>query len=104
MNMEEDFEVPLVLGRPFMKTVKIIIDMNNEKLKVKVQDDEVNFNVFEAPKDPTKKNEYFRMDMLDKVYMDSRRKFSIVDPLGKAMMNMAQGNDVEEEEEIRDML
>ncbi|XP_020231904.1 uncharacterized protein LOC109812366 [Cajanus cajan] len=25
MDMEEDFEVPLILGRPFMKTAKVII-------------------------------------------------------------------------------
>ena len=46
MDIEEDTEVPLILGRPFMKMAKVIIDVDDGKLKVRVQDDEVNFNVF----------------------------------------------------------
>jgi len=38
MDMEEDLEVHLILGRPFMKTAKDIIDVDNGKLKVRVQD------------------------------------------------------------------
>jgi len=34
MDMEEDAKVPLILGRPFMKTAKIIIDADKGKLKV----------------------------------------------------------------------
>ena len=55
MDMDEDNEVPLILGRPFMKTTKVIIDVDDGKLNVKVQDDEVQFNVFEAMKHPKDK-------------------------------------------------
>ncbi|XP_068498132.1 uncharacterized protein [Phaseolus vulgaris] len=51
MDIEEDAEVPLILGRPFMKTAKVRIDVDKGKLKVCVQDEEVSFNVFEAMKD-----------------------------------------------------
>jgi len=34
MDMEEDAKVPLILGRPFMKTAKVIIDVDKGKLKV----------------------------------------------------------------------
>ncbi|XP_027362618.1 uncharacterized protein LOC113870222 [Abrus precatorius] len=34
MDIEEDAEVPLILGRPFMKTARVIIDMDDGKLKV----------------------------------------------------------------------
>ncbi|XP_020209688.1 uncharacterized protein LOC109794656, partial [Cajanus cajan] len=40
MDMEEDSEVPLILGRPFMKTAKVIIDVDDGKLKVRVHGDE----------------------------------------------------------------
>jgi len=36
MDIEEDIEVPLILGRPFMKTSKVIIDVDDGKLKVRV--------------------------------------------------------------------
>ncbi|XP_019451718.1 PREDICTED: uncharacterized protein LOC109353812 [Lupinus angustifolius] len=54
MDIEDDVEVPLILGRPFMKTARVNIDVGEGKMKVRGQDDEVNFNVFEVmhpPKD-----------------------------------------------------
>ena len=36
MDIEEHTEVPLILGRPFMKTAKVIIDVDKGKLKVRV--------------------------------------------------------------------
>ncbi|XP_047159998.1 uncharacterized protein LOC124830359 [Vigna umbellata] len=39
MEMEENGDVPLVLGRPFMKTARVLIDVKNGKLKVRVQDE-----------------------------------------------------------------
>jgi len=45
--MKEDEEVPLILGRPFLKTAKIIVDVDKGELRVKCQDDEVIFNPFD---------------------------------------------------------
>jgi len=53
----KDIEVPFILGRPFRKTTKIIIDVDEGKLKVRVKDDEVNFNVFEATQHPKDKQQ-----------------------------------------------
>ena len=44
MDMEENEEVPLILGRYFIKTARIINDVNKENLKVRSQDDKVTFN------------------------------------------------------------
>ncbi|XP_019432176.1 PREDICTED: uncharacterized protein LOC109339217 [Lupinus angustifolius] len=35
MDIEEDKEVPLILGKPFMKTARVIIDVDDGKLKVR---------------------------------------------------------------------
>ena len=48
MDMEEDEEVSFILDRPFMKTVIIIIDVDEGKLKVRAQNDEVTFNLLEG--------------------------------------------------------
>ena len=29
MNIEEDADIPLILGRPFMLTAKCVVDMGN---------------------------------------------------------------------------
>ncbi|XP_047147599.1 uncharacterized protein LOC124820027 [Vigna umbellata] len=46
MDIEENVEIPLILGRPFMKTSKVFI--HDGVIKLKDQDEEVTFNVFEA--------------------------------------------------------
>ena len=55
MDIEEDLEMPLILGQPFMKTARVIIDVDNGQLKVRVKDDEVIFDVLEAMKHPKEK-------------------------------------------------
>ena len=48
LDMEEDKEIPIILGRPFLATGRAMIDVQNGELKLRVEDDEVKFNVFEA--------------------------------------------------------
>ncbi|XP_047180403.1 uncharacterized protein LOC124847056 [Vigna umbellata] len=73
MDIEEDVEVPIILGRPFMKTAKVIIDVDDGKLKVRVQDDEVNFNVFEAIQHPKDKQQCFKMDVVDEICLSTKK-------------------------------
>jgi len=64
MDIEEDAQVPLILGRPFMKTTKVIMDVDKARLKVCVQDEEVSFNVFEAMNYSNDQKECFRVDVI----------------------------------------
>ncbi|XP_047172154.1 uncharacterized protein LOC124840182 [Vigna umbellata] len=75
-EMEEDVNVPLILGRPFMKTARVLIDVENGKLKVRVQDKEVNFDVFEAMSHPKDDKECFHLDILDEICMIQEKKAS----------------------------
>jgi len=88
MDIEEGVDVPLILGRPFMKTTRVIIDVDKGKLKVRVQDEEVNFNVFEAMKYPTESKDCLRIDTLEVVYSKARRNFSTTKPFEKAIMEL----------------
>ena len=45
LDMKEHIEVPLILGRPFMKIAKVIIYVDGSKLKIKYQKEEGNFNM-----------------------------------------------------------
>ena len=45
MDMKKDEEVPLILGIPFMKTARIIVDVDKGELRVKAQNEEVIFNL-----------------------------------------------------------
>ena len=50
MDMDEDVDVSLILGRPFMKTARVIIDIDGGKIKVRSQDDEATLRVFRLQK------------------------------------------------------
>jgi len=54
MKMEEDEGVPLILGRPFMKTAKVVINVDEGTLKLKDEDEEVTFNVLKLCNNPMK--------------------------------------------------
>ena len=38
LDMKEDEEVPLILGRPFMKTAKVIVDVKEGEVRVRSHD------------------------------------------------------------------
>ncbi|XP_020204611.1 uncharacterized protein LOC109789952 [Cajanus cajan] len=104
MDMEEDVEVPLILGRPFMKTARVIIDMDDRKLKVRVQDEEVNFNVFEAMKFPKGNKNCFRIDVLDDVYLETQNNFKNSSPLEKALSMLDEELDKAIDKEVQDVI
>jgi len=62
VDMEEDHEVPVILGRPFMKTARMMIDLDEGIMKIRVQDEEVKFTLFKAKKHLKNKSDIFQID------------------------------------------
>ena len=52
LDMEEDNTVPIILGRPFLAMGKAQINVQEGEIKLRVQGNEVTFNVFQATKHP----------------------------------------------------
>ena len=52
LDMQEDKEVPIILRRPFLATGRAMIDVQKGELRLRVQEEEVTFNVFNAIKHP----------------------------------------------------
>jgi len=50
MDVEEDEDFPLILDRPFIKTAKVIINVDEGKVRVRVQQDKVTFDILEGSK------------------------------------------------------
>lgn len=73
MNIEEDHEVPLILGRPFMKTTRIMIDADNGQMKVRVQDENVTFNLLDTMKHPEGKGVFFQIDATKKSIQEVKK-------------------------------
>ena len=52
LDMEEDDTVPIILGRSFLATEKAQIDVQEGELKLRIQGDEITFQVFQPMKYP----------------------------------------------------
>ena len=45
LDCEVNFEVPIILGRPFLATGKALVDMDKGKIKFWLNNEEVTFNI-----------------------------------------------------------
>ena len=52
LDFEADREVPIILGRPFLAIGRTLIDVQKGKLIMRVNEQEITFNVFNALKLP----------------------------------------------------
>ena len=67
LDMQEDKELPIFLGGPFLATRREMIDVQKGELRLRVQEEEVTFNVFNAIKHPHDTDNCFRVDMLEAI-------------------------------------
>ena len=67
LDMEEDKEIPIILGRPFLAIGRAMTDVQRGELKLRVQDDEIKFNVFEAVRHLTESNTCFMIETVEAI-------------------------------------
>ncbi|KAK5838765.1 hypothetical protein PVK06_007503 [Gossypium arboreum] len=48
LDMDEDVKVPLILGRPFLATVRVVIDVGDGKLVLRVGDEGIIFKIYDT--------------------------------------------------------
>ncbi|VVA39081.1 PREDICTED: LOW QUALITY PROTEIN, partial [Prunus dulcis] len=65
LDMDEDLQPPIILGRPFMATTRTLIDVEAGTLTLWVQDQFVVFNLFETAKRSAEQQERMLIDMVD---------------------------------------
>ncbi|XP_019051983.1 PREDICTED: uncharacterized protein LOC109114184 [Nelumbo nucifera] len=66
LDMEEDRTMPLILGRPFLATGNALIDVQKGLLTLRINGEEVVFNVFKTMKYPnTIEHEIYAIDCID---------------------------------------
>lgn len=104
VNMEEDRDVPLILGRPFMKTSRMMIDIDDGLMKVRVQDEEVTFNLFEAMKHPKDKHDVFRIDATEEEIKGVTHQVHISNSLERSLIGAYNVLSESEEKEIETFL
>ena len=76
--MKEDTEIPIILGRPFLVIGRAMIDVQWGELKLRVQDDEVKFNVFEVVRHPAESDICFMIEIVEAIVSSQS---GLADPL-----------------------
>ncbi|KAL5554234.1 hypothetical protein UlMin_041635 [Ulmus minor] len=97
--MEEDREIPLILGRPFLATGRTLIDVQQGKLILRVQDEQVTFDVFEAMKFPCEVHSCFQINTLDRLISENFEERTPLLPLEACLVKSATNE--EEDEGVR---
>ncbi len=92
--MEEDVQIPIILGRPFLATAGAVIDVKNGLLTLKVGDEEVEFNLFSAMKHKLEPDECFKVDIIDKQVEEKFIKARPKDPPGASIVHSHEGAEV----------
>src|ERR1044072_3579510 len=62
LDMDEDTDIPLIFGRPFLATAKVKIDVEKGKVSVKAHGKKIKFKMFEQK--PVEKRDPFLLDMM----------------------------------------
>ena len=96
LDMEEDKEIPIILGRPFLATGRAMIDVQRGELKLRVQEDEVKFNVFEVVRHPAESDTCFMAEMVEAIVSSQS---GLTDPLEASLIENDSENLSEEAEE-----
>ena len=67
LDMKEDKEVPIILGRPFLATGRALIDVQKGELRLRVQEEQVTFSVFITIKHPHDNGSCFKVDVMEAI-------------------------------------
>jgi len=65
IDIEEDANIPLILGRPFMSTASCVVDMGNKMFQMGIEDHKISFDIFHEDKEPPNQNVYFKVHVME---------------------------------------
>ena len=65
IDIEEDADIPLILGRPFMSTASCVVDMGKKKLQMAIEDQQIIFDLFHEEKDLPDQNVYLKVNVME---------------------------------------
>jgi hypothetical protein len=82
----------------------MMIDIDDGVMKVKVQDEEVTFNLWEAMKHPNDKGACFKIDVTEKVIMEAKKQVYRPSPLEQVLTDAVNDLNPDIEREIDDCL
>ncbi|XP_071906830.1 uncharacterized protein [Coffea arabica] len=81
LDMEEDVNILIILGRPFLVTAGTIIDVKPRKFKFEIDEEEVKFDLSKVEKYPAFTDHVYSVDICDKLTLEMSQVNLDDDPL-----------------------
>ncbi|XP_070023357.1 uncharacterized protein [Nicotiana sylvestris] len=88
LDCKVDEEIPIILGRPFLATGRALIDCETGELKMRLNDEEITFNVQKSMRQPSEFANCSLIDALDVIVETDDELLTIKDPLAACLMNL----------------
>ena len=85
MDVEEDEDVSLFLGKPFMNTAKVTIDVDDINMRIRTQEDEATFDIFEGSQPSTLGKDCLKMDIKKEASLVVKKKANTSTKLKKTL-------------------
>ncbi|XP_017221442.2 uncharacterized protein LOC108198185 [Daucus carota subsp. sativus] len=90
LDNEADREVPIILGRPFIATGRTLIEVQNDELTMRVQDEKVTFNFFKTIKYSDDVEDCSAITLFDELISDKLDSNFSHDPLEQLILDASQ--------------
>ncbi|XP_070029230.1 uncharacterized protein [Nicotiana sylvestris] len=92
LDCKVDEEIPIILGRPFLSTGRDVIDCETGELKMRLNDEEITFNVQKSMRRPSEFANCSLIDVVDVIVESDDEVLTIEDPLAACLMNIDEVN------------
>ncbi|WRX14111.1 Reverse transcriptase domain - like 10 [Theobroma cacao] len=93
--MEEDRQIPIILGRLFLATARVLIDVEKGELTLRVQNQQVTFNIFKALKLLVTSEDCFSVSVVNNFIHDVFLEENPNDPLEACLVANSDRDDDE---------
>jgi hypothetical protein len=71
LDMEEDKDIPLILGRPFLATSRALIDVEKGQLNLRFDEEHITFSVFNVMDEHVKLDKCYQIDVVEEVLQNT---------------------------------
>ncbi|XP_070003495.1 uncharacterized protein [Nicotiana sylvestris] len=92
LDCRVDEEILIILGGSFLVTWRALIDCETGELKMRLNDEELTFNVQKSMRQPSEFANCSLIDLVDVIVEKDDETLNIEDPLGACLMNLDEVN------------
>ncbi|XP_070019319.1 uncharacterized protein [Nicotiana sylvestris] len=90
LDCQVDEEIPIILGRPFLATRRALIDCETRELKMRLNDEEVIFNVQQSMRRPSEYANCSLVEAVDVILQEDDVALTAKDSLEACMINLEE--------------